>query len=86
MADLSVITSGSYSRLSHRHSVGRAGLRHQRAARRQLLRRAFLSAAATHMAEIRRLVVDDVPADKRAELTTLLRPIADNLRLTVPRG
>lgn len=49
-------------------------------------RRAFHSAASTHMAEIGRLAIDHVPADKRAELTALLRPIADNLHSTMPRG
>lgn len=93
LIDLSAITSGSYSRLSHTISrLEERGLvtRERRGANRYASlteegRRTFISAASAHVSEIRKRVLNHVPADKIADLAELLHPIAEQLRAATPR-
>lgn len=94
MAELSELTSSSFSRLSHtitRLEKRELVERRRRGANRHVTltaagRRAFLSAAAGHMDEIRRRVLDHVPDKRLADLSELLRPIAESLRAELDRG
>lgn len=94
MVDLSTITSGSLSRLSHTITrLEERGLvtRERRGSNRHVElteagRRAFLAAAAGHMDEIRHQALDHVPPEKMAQLAELLTPIAEQLRAAVPKG
>jgi DNA-binding MarR family transcriptional regulator len=94
MLQLSELSNGSLSRLSHtitrleeRGLVTRArkgGTRYVSLtdAGWESLR----AAAPAHVEEVRQLVFDRLPEGSAAELARLLRPIADNLRRTAPRS
>ncbi|GAA3658245.1 MarR family winged helix-turn-helix transcriptional regulator [Microbacterium marinilacus] len=94
MAELSTLTAGSFSRLSH--SVTRLEdrelvSRDRRGANRYVSltragRMAFLDAASGHMDQIRRTVLDLIDPADVATLGDLLRPIAAGLRDRLPRG
>lgn len=94
MVELSAITAGSLSRLSHTISrMERRELvtRERQGANRFISlthegRRVFLIAAAGHMDEIRGHVLDHLRHEDLAELARLLRPVADHLRSVTPRG
>lgn len=94
MLDLSLVTFGSLSRLSHTVSklCERGFLtRERRGANRYATltndgHRALLAAAPGHVAEVRRQVFDHLPAGRAADLADLLRPIVDNMKAAAPRS
>nr|WP_300148192.1 MarR family transcriptional regulator [Propionicimonas sp.] len=93
MLNLSAVTFGSLSRLSH--TVTRLAERdlvtRERMGANRLVtltdagREALLLAAPGHVREVRRQVIDHVPSGQAAELAQLLRPIADHLKANAPR-
>jgi DNA-binding MarR family transcriptional regulator len=94
MLQLSERTNGSLSRLSHTVSrLAERGLvtRAQEGGSRYVTltdagREVLESAAPGHVAEVRRLVFDHLPAGSAPDLARLLRPIAEHLRSTAPRS
>lgn len=94
MKQLTAITAGSFSRLSHTitRMADRDLVTRERTGGSRLVtltelgHRTFLSAAAGHMDQIRVHVLDHVRADKLVLLGDILQPVADHLRSALPRG
>ena len=94
MLDLSLVTFGSLSRLSHTVTklCERGFLtRERRGANRYVTltdpgHRALVAAAPGHINEVRHLIFDHLPAGRAADLADLLRPIVDNMKATAPRS
>jgi DNA-binding MarR family transcriptional regulator len=93
MLDLSLVTFGSLSRLSHTVTklCGRGfSTRERRGANRDATQtnnghKALVAAAPGHVAEARRQVFDHLPAGRAADLADLLRPIVNNMKAATPR-
>lgn len=94
MSELSTLTAGSFSRLSHTVTrLETRGLveRERRGANRHASltragRAAFVRAAAGHMEQIRRTVLDHIDPDSVGTLADILRPVAEHLSEKLPRG
>lgn len=94
MLDLSLVTFGSLSRLSHTVTglVEKGYVTRERVGANRYVtltdlgRRAVVGAAPGHVEEVRRQVIDHVPAERVGELAELLRPIADYLKANAPRS
>ncbi|TXK18647.1 MarR family winged helix-turn-helix transcriptional regulator [Homoserinibacter sp. GY 40078] len=93
MLELSAVTFGSLSRLSHTVTrLENRGLvtRTRNGSNRYVAltsegRAAFAAAVPGHLAEIRRLVLDHLPDGGSARLAELLTPVVDHLREIAPR-
>lgn len=94
MSDLSFLTNGSLSRLSHAvRKLEQRGLITREASpedRRTTLAtitdagiRLITDAAPGHVADVRRRVFDQIPPDRVEELTRLLAPLAGDIRRAV---
>lgn len=94
MLDLSIVTFGSLSRLSHTVTklCERGFLTRERRGTNRFVTLtdsgydALVAAAPGHIAEVRRQIFDHLPAGRAADLADLLRPIVDNMRANAPRN
>jgi DNA-binding MarR family transcriptional regulator len=94
MLDLSLVTFGSLSRLSHTITglVDKGLVTRERVGASRLVTltdsggQSLVEAAPGHLREVRRQVIDHVPVERAGELADLLRPIADHLKANAPRS
>ncbi|WP_092556807.1 MarR family winged helix-turn-helix transcriptional regulator [Herbiconiux ginsengi] len=94
MLDLSVVTFGSLSRLSHTVSrlCERGLVERERIGGNRYISltdagwKLLVAAAPGHVVEVRRQVFDHITPEDARELARILRPVADHLRSSAPRS